>query len=85
MSTINKDNATYLVLTGSKSDLPPYQGKWNSQQHFLLNTLDAFTTLHQEGINVRHKRVTDLAKMKLNGTDVLVVGTANETIKFYSY
>lgn len=83
--TIDKNNSPSLILTGAKHNLPPYQGKWSSQKHFLLKTLDDFEVLQEQGIDLRHKQVTDFVEIKQQDTVLLGIGVANQKIKFYSY
>lgn len=81
--TIN--NVAHLIVTGSKSDLPPYQGVWKSQKHFLLRSLSEFEMLHKLGIDLIHQDLTDLEIGEIDGKNQLILGIANQKIKFYSF
>ncbi len=85
MISIDKNNSPYLILTGAKHNLPPYQGKWSSQKHLLLKTIDDFKVLQEQGIDLRHKQVTDFVEIKQRNSVLLGIGVANQKIKFYSY
>ena len=74
----------YLILSGSKSDLPPYQGLWKSQKHFLLKSLKEYDVLHNKGINLIHNQLMDLETLWINGQEIIVVGVANQNMMFYS-
>ena len=39
-------------------DLPPYQGLWISQKGFLLESLDKYSQLHENGLEIIHKELT---------------------------
>lgn len=85
MKSLTINNSEHLVITGHKSDLPPYQGLWSSQKHFLLTSLNEYKVLHELGIDLIHKDVTALETIKIDGKNKLIVGVANQNIRFYTY
>ena len=85
MKSLTINNSEHLIITGYKSDLPPYQGLWSSQKHFLLTSLNEYEILHELGIDLIHKDVTALETIEIDGKNKLIVGVANQNIKFYTY
>lgn len=85
MKSLTINNSEHLIITGYKSDLPPYQGLWSSQKHFLLTSLNEYEILHELGIDLIHKDVTALETIEIDGENKLIVGVANQNIKFYNY
>ena len=75
----------HIIITGSKSDLPPYQGLWISQKGFLLESLDKYSQLHENGLEIIHKELTDIETMTINKRSFLMTGISNEKIEFYNY
>lgn len=78
-------NINHLILTGSKSDLPPYQGLWQSQKHFLLRSLEEFEMLHLLGIDLIHQDLNDLETVEIDGKNQLILGIANQKTKFFNF
>ena len=85
MKSLTINNSEHLIITGHKSDLPPYQGLWSSQKHFLLTSINEYKVLHELGIDLIHKDVTALETIKMDGENKLIVGVANQNIRFYTY
>ena len=85
MKSLTINNSEHLIITGHKSDLPPYQGLWSSQKHFLLTSLNEYKVLHELGIDLIHKDVRALETIKIDGKNKLIVGVANQNIRFYTY
>ena len=85
MKSLTINNSEHLIITGHKSDLPPYQGLWSSQKHFLLTSINEYKVLHELGIDLIHKDVTALETIKIDGKNKLIVGVANQNIRFYTY
>ena len=78
-------NIDHLILTGSKSDLPPYQGLWQSQKHFLLRSSEEFEMLHLLGIDLIHQDLNDLETIKIDGKNLLILGIVNQKTKFFNF
>lgn len=78
-------NIDHLILTGSKSDLPPYQGLWQSQKHFLLRSSEEFEMLHLLGIDLIHQDLNDLETVKIDGKNLLILGIVNQKTKFFNF
>lgn len=85
MKVLTINNKQHLILTGSKTDLPPYQGLWKSQKHFLMSALDEYHVLHNLGVDLIHQNLTAINTAKIHGKKRLIVGMANQNIKFFTF
>ena len=83
LKKIQLANKDHLILTGAKLNLPPYQGLWNSQQHFLLESLETSTVLNDIGLDLFHQKVIGIEIMNVNGSPLLAVVFHNGPVTFF--
>lgn len=80
---VTKEGKPYLVMGGTKNDLPPYQGVWEAQQPMYLLSKQNFGPLSEWGVQIYHSQIGGLKEVGLNNTPYLIVVSHNQPIKLY--
>ena len=85
MEVININNSDQLFVAGTKVDLPPFQGVWESQPPLFITSLDEFTWASEYGINLFHHHIGALKQIKDKDGDQLLLVPHNSESKLYKF
>ena len=83
ISPIKIGDDQHLIVAGTKTDLPPYQGVWKSQPPIIFKDLDQVKQLTKLGIPLLHEDIRQLTAITLAGKRYLMIIAKNLTIQFY--
>ena len=73
LSQINIAETPHLILAGTKTDLPPYQGVWKSQPPLLLSSINKpVKDLADLGINLYHQDVRKIVSLQIDQQEYLL-------------
>ena len=84
LATISVGEDPRLILAGTKTDLPPYQGVWKSQPPLIFSTLEEVDELADLGIDMIHEDIRQIRNVKVNGEDHLLIIANNLPLQFYA-
>ena len=83
LSILSTENQSQLLLAGTKTDLPPYQGVWKSQPPLLLKNINHVEKLNDQGISLLHEDIRRIAPITLGKKKYVLIITNNLPIQFY--
>ena len=85
MEVTNINGLDQLFVAGTKVDLPPFQGVWDSQPPMIITALDKIMWASEYGINYFHNHIGALKQLKDKDIDQLLVVPHNAESKLYKF
>lgn len=80
---LEEASTSNLIMGGSKIDLPPYQGLWNSQESYFFTSIHEFSKLSNEGISTYHQKVGNLKPLIWNDQPYFIIIPHNNPIQIF--
>lgn len=84
LSQINIGEIPHLILAGTKTDLPPYQGVWKSQPPLLLSTInEPVKDLADLGISLYQQDLRKMVSLQIDHKEYLLTIVHNNPVEVY--